>query len=239
MKPIGLWLVGWLMLLGPAWADGCPAMTPMVIPEGGLDATKAAIARKQLTILALGGASTLGQPAQGVAFTYPARLEVRLRAILPDVAIKVTTLAVPRSSELIMVTKLSAELAAHQPKLVIWGPGATAAARGVDPETFTAGVSEAIGKVHVVGADMLLMTLQYGPSVARLINLAPYRQAILKLGDTEGIPVLDRYDLMRNWSDNGIMDLDTTDPAERVHVARTLYDCMAEILTQGITDAAH
>jgi len=237
IRPLLLFAL-WLFTMGAAWADVCPISKPLTVPDGGLDATKAAIAKKQLTVLAVGGAATIGQPAQGADFTYPARLEARLRAAFPDVAIKVAMLAIPRSSESIMVSKLSHELAAHKPNLILWGPGATAAARGIDPESFAANVSDAIEKVHVIGADMVLMTLQYAPSVARLMNLAPYRAAVLRLGDAGGIPVLDRYELMRSWNDSGFLDLDTTDPAMRVHIARTLYDCIAEAVTKGIVDAA-
>jgi len=42
---------------------------------------------------------------------------------------------------------------------------------------------------------------------------------------------------MRNWNETGFLDLDTTDPALRVHIARTLYDCIAEAVTAGIVDA--
>ena len=81
------------------------------------------------------------------------------------------------------------------------------------------------------------MTLQYAPSVARVINLFPYRMAVIHAGELADVPVLDRYELMRFWSDNGFLDLDATDAGDRVQVARKLYDCMAEILTTGIVDA--
>ncbi len=81
------------------------------------------------------------------------------------------------------------------------------------------------------------MTLQYGPSVARVLNLYPYRMAVIRSAETAGVPVLDRYELMRFWSDSGFLDLDVTGSAERVQVARTIYDCMADILTRGITGA--
>jgi hypothetical protein len=42
---------------------------------------------------------------------------------------------------------------------------------------------------------------------------------------------------MRFWSDNDFLDLDATRAEDRVKVARKLYDCMAEILTEGIVDA--
>jgi hypothetical protein len=98
-------------------------------------------------------------------------------------------------------------------------------------------VSEATGKIHEAGADLILMTLQYAPSVSRLVNLPPYRMAVLRGGDDAGVPVLDRYELMRFWSENGFLDLDATNANDRLHVSRALYDCLAEILSNAIADA--
>jgi hypothetical protein len=53
------------------------------------------------------------------------------------------------------------------------------------------------------------------------------------------VPVLDRYELMRFWSDTDFLDLDAMAPETRVLVARKLYDCMAEILSKAIVDAVH
>jgi hypothetical protein len=70
-----------------------------------------------------------------------------------------------------------------------------------------------------------------------VINLFPYRSAVIRAGEMAGVPVLDRYELMRFWSDNDFLDLDVTEAEDRVKVARKLYDCMAEILAKGIVDA--
>ena len=225
------------LLAPPVRAAECPAPEAFVVPQGGLPATAAAIRKNKLTILALGGTATLGVPARGADFTYPSRLAARLGEALPGVAVKVTVRAAARQPAADLAMKLAAELAADQPDLVIWGPGATAAARGDDLDTFTGHVSDVIAKIRSTGADLILMTLQYAPSVARVVNLHPYRMAVARAGETAGLPVLDRYELMRFWSDNGILDLDAVEPAERLQVARKVYDCMAEHLTRGIAGA--
>ena len=51
------------------------------------------------------------------------------------------------------------------------------------------------------------------------------------------VPVLDRYELMRFWSDNDFLNLDVTEAQDRIRVARKLYDCMAEVITEGIIGA--
>lgn len=231
-------LLAALLGLGRAvQATNCPTPDAFVIPVGGLPATKEAIERRSLTILTLGGAATQGGPALGSEFTYPSRLAARLTEAVPGLTVKIVVRAVPRQSAAELELKLDADLVAAKPALVIWGSGASAAGRGDDIDTFIGDVTGTVDKIRATGADLILMTLQYAPSVARVINLSPYRSAVIRAGEMAGAPVLDRYELMRFWSDNDFLDLDATEARDRVQVARKLYDCMAEILTTGIVDA--
>jgi hypothetical protein len=234
-------LLVWSILLPgaqwPAAAMACPMPDAFAIQAGSLPATKAAVAKRQLTIMALGGAATIGTAAHGAEFNYPSRLAARLGRALPAVTIKMVIRASPRQPEADFQRMLDTNLAGDKPALVIWGPGASAAGRGDDLDTFVGDVSAAIEKIRLAGADLILMTLQYAPSVARVVNLPPYRMAVMRAAETANTPVLDRYEMMRFWSDNGFLDLDVSDGQDRVRVARKLYDCMGEILAEGIVDA--
>jgi acyl-CoA thioesterase I len=230
----------WVVLLSigrPVLAAGCPTPDGFGIPTGDLPAAKAAVGKQALTILALGGASTLGGPANGAEFTWPSRLTARLSQAMPNVTFKIAVLAIPRLTEAELEEKLDASLTREKPALVIWGPGASAAGRGDDLDTFIGGVTGTIGKINAAGADLILMTLQYAPSLARVINLYPYRTAVVRAAEIAGVPLFDRYELMRFWSDTDFLDLDATKAEDRIWVARKLYDCMAEILAEGIVDA--
>lgn len=221
----------------PVLAATCPVPDPFVIPHGGLPATQTGVAIGRLTILAMGGAATVGAAARGPEFTYPARLEARLRTAFPGTDIKVAVQEATRRTTAELLMKLDADLAAVRPGLVIWGPGASAAARGDDLETFNTTLAEVMRRVRLAGADLVMMTLQFAPSVVRVMNPYPYRMAVLRGGDMAGVPVLDRYELMHFWNGSGFMNLDATDAEDRVRVARRLYDCMAEILAEGIVNA--
>lgn len=223
---------------GPVRAATCPLPDDFSFDAADLPATSTAIAKGDLNVLALGGAATLGGPAGGAAFTYPARLEARLREALPKVTITVAVRAVARETDAVLLSELDTSLSTVKPALVIWGPGASAAARGDDLDTFMGTLSDATSKIRLAGADLILMTLQYAPSVSRLVNLPPYRMAVIRAAEEAGVPVLDRYELMRFWSDNDFLNLDATNANERIRVSRTLYDCMAEILGKAIVDAA-
>jgi acyl-CoA thioesterase I len=233
-------LLGSLVLaIGPAHAtESCPVPDTFTIPSGGLPATTTAIKKHNLTILALGGASTLGGPAHGADFTYPARLAARLRQALPGVTVTVAIRAVARQPDAALLAQLDSSLTEVKPALVIWGPGASAAARGDDLDTFMGTVNDAVGKIRAADSDLILMTLQYAPSVSRVINLSPYHEAVLRGGGNADVTVLDRYELMRFWSDTGFLNLDVTNADDRIRVSRVLYDCLAEILSTAIVDAA-
>src|ERR1051326_2196160 len=226
--------LGSIALVRGTAVAGCPVPDTFTLEPGSLPATSASIAKRSLSVLTLGGASTLGGPAHGPEFTYPARLEARLSRALPGVTVTVTIEAGARKPDDVLLQSLEKALAVHRPALVIWGPGASAAARGDDLDTLMGTPGDVIAKIRGAGADLILMTLQYAPSVSRLVNLGPYRMAVIRSGDEAGIPVLDRYELMRFWSDSGFLDLDVTNADDRIRVSRTLYDCLAEILANAI-----
>jgi len=229
------------MLAGPAagWAQVSPCAVSLefFVTAEQLAATKAAVARGELPILILGGSAAAGAAARGAEFTYPARLVARLHERLPGVSVTTTVRAAPRRSTNDVLKTLDADLAGATPALVIWGPGGSAAARGEDVDAFTDTVQAVIDRTRAARTDLVLMTLQYGPSVGRVLNLTAYRMAVLFTGEMADIPVFDRYEFMRFWHAGGLVNLDATEPADQVAVARKVFDCMAEVMANGIADA--
>jgi hypothetical protein len=228
------------LALAPLLAGVRPARATPPLPDGftfdvGIQpAVREAVARKSLRLLAIGSALVNGGAARDPELTYPARLAARLGEALPGVSIRLAALPIARQRPARFNEHLQAALKAHRPDLVVWGPGGTAAARGDDLETFHAQLSRAIEAVHASGADFILMTPQFAPSVATVLDLPPYRMAVIREAAAAGVPVLDRYELMRFWSTNGMLDFDATSPTEQVAVARMLYDWIAELLAEGI-----
>jgi hypothetical protein len=135
------------------------------------------------------------------------------------------------------VRHLDADLAQTGAKLVIWGAGGIEAAYGVDIDRMAAELDRGVAKIRAAGADVILMDVQYAPSIARVIDLAPYRDVVRRVAAEDDVPLLDRYELMLEWSNDGVLDFDVTDPEARVAVARRLFDCMAEALADGIVPA--
>ncbi len=233
-------LLIWLLMAttpGVAADPACPVADDLALHGLSLPATKAAVAAGHLIIMTMGGAASAGQAAHGAEFSYPVRMAARLRAALPNLDVSAVSRAAPRRSAAMSVAHLDADLAEVHPNLVIWGPGAIEAGSGTDIDDLVAQVEQGIAKIRDAGADLILIDLQYAPSIARVVNLAPYREAVQRVGEANGVPVLDRYELMRRWSQDGVLDLDVADSEARVGVARRLFDCLAAVMADEIVEA--
>lgn len=228
-----------LALTGPAHAEPlvCGAPLSFNVTRDQLPATQAAITRKSLSVLVLGGAAATGEAAHNPEDSYPARIQARLRAVLQGVDVTVTTRAAARRPTIDILKSLDSDLSTARPALVIWGLGGSAAARGEDTDAFTDIVSDVITRSRRAGADIVLMTMQYAPALSHIVNFGPYRLATMHSGDVAGVPVFDRYDMMRNWYNDGVVNLDATGKQDRINVARRLFDCVAEAFTTGLTHA--
>ena len=217
--------------------DRCLSAGDFAPAPDALPATVRAVAAKTLTIMSMGGAATAGAAARGGQYTYSARLEARLRDALPGVAVRVVARVLPPRARGDASLTIAEDLKEIRPSLVIWGPGGNAAARGEDSDSFIGMVEDTVRRIKADDRDLILMTLQYAPAIASVVNLYPYRMAVLRAADTAGVPVLDRYELMREWNGSGFLNLNATEPGETVQVARALYDCMGRMLAEGIVHA--
>jgi hypothetical protein len=137
----------------------------------------------------------------------------------------------------VTVDRLQVDLDESGAQLVIWGAGAMEAGQRTDPELLAKELTAGIDRVAAAHADLVLLDIQYAPNIARRVDLTPYRDITRSTGAAHGVVVFDRYDLMRLWNENGTLNLDATDPKERLAVARRLYDCLAETLASAIAAA--
>jgi lysophospholipase L1-like esterase len=208
-------------------------MAEIVLPA----ARKAAVNQHRLVVLAVGGAATNGAAAGDPAASYPAQLQSDLIAQLPGVDVRVINKGVPAATAENIARKLPALIAETRATLVIWSSGAREAASNSDIEAYIFTLQTGIAAVRRAGADVVLMDPQYAPSIARILNTAPYREALLGTASAAEVPVLKRYAMMMYWSDTGVMQFDATDHVERQRVARHLFTCLAAGLAGPIAQA--
>jgi hypothetical protein len=235
-----------LFLIAPAFvteigeavaAETCPVPDSLALHGLSLPAVRRAVAGGSLNVLVLGGAAMQGMMVGDREATLPARLETALGAGLPGVRVRVVNAALPRATAESALPRMDKLIAESRIDLVIWATGAREAVLGLDVEPFVAAVQAGIVAVQKAGADLILLDMQYAPSITRIANLAPFRAALAGTAAAHDVPMLARYDLMMRWNDDGLLDLDATDSEMRRIVARKLFDCLAQALTGPIVAA--
>ncbi len=224
-----------LMTAAAAAQDQCRVPPETMEEVRPLSRVQAAIAQRQpLVVLALGGASTGGSAAGAPEAAYPARLEALLRTRFPGVAIEVVNASRPRETTRFMVERLQGLLIAHRPQLLIWETGTADAVRRVDPAEFGQYLQAGIGFARARSADVILMDFQYGRGPSALIDFEPYFERLYWAATVNEVAIFRRHDMMRSWSDSGILDLTERQGDRQRQMAAVLYDCIARRLDEMI-----
>ena len=87
-------------------------------------------AHQSLTIVAIGSSSTFGSGASSPAMSYPSRLAVELRALLPRTSITVINRGINGETAQEMLARFDRDVFAAQPDLVLWQVGSNAVLLG-------------------------------------------------------------------------------------------------------------
>jgi ABC-type amino acid transport substrate-binding protein len=236
MRAAGLAL-GILAYVGAANADSlCGVAAHLVHADAALPRVADSIAKtKALKIVVIGTTSSTLPGANGEALAYPARLEIALRRKLPDVTVKVISLAKPRQTAADMAEGFGKVLRDEKPALVIWQTGTYDAMRGVGAESFQGTLEGAVDKLQAGGSDVIFMNMQYSPRTEAVISIAPYADAIRWVALEHAVNVFDRQAIMRHWSELGTFDLLTA--TKSLDTAAKVHDCFGSMLADLIVGA--
>ena len=202
---------------------------------------KALAGRREVVIVALGGASTMGVAAGGVELAWPARLAAALSERFPAKRIKVINLAVGRQTAKRGAERLDRDILSLKPTLVIWETGTMEAVRGTDVDEFRETVQTGIDKIHAAGTEVVLMNMQFSRATDAVIHFEPYRATMRELADVNDVPLFRRHGIMRHWAESGALDLRAAEGEKGRELAAKLYDCigraMADFVTRGVPAA--
>ena len=238
MRLFGTIMLVLLALAKPAWADEpaeCRVAERLVQNPIPLSRASKRLEAKRLDILVLGGGSSMLPGANGESRAYPSRLQNVLAQKLPNVAIKVTVDTKARRTAAEALQAMPQDLATAKPNLVVWQSGVIDAMLGVDPEAFSATLNKGIETANAAGADVILMNTQYSPRTESMIALSAYLENMQWVALQRGVPLLDRFGIMKLWSELGTFNLfsatNKLDTAERIH------DCIARLLADLIVEA--
>jgi len=223
-----------------ASGDVCGIGTHLVQADAALPRVAAGIKAKKLTIVVEGTTSSTLPGASGPAAAYPMRLEAALAKKLPDVTVKVISLAKPRQTAAEMAATFAKVLNDEKPQLVIWQTGTADAMRSVPADEFQTTLEQAIGKLQAGGADVILMNPQYSPRSDAVVATGPYAEAIRWASLGNSVNLFDRQAIMRQWSELGTFDLMAA--TKSLDTAAKVHDCigrlLADLVLQGVAVGA-
>ena len=242
MRKSLLWLAAAATLLMPVTASAqsmaaCRAKPELLKIGSTLPVARKAMAeRKKLRIIALGSSSTAGYGVSNQAYAFPMQLRIGLEKALPGIEIEVINRGIGGQDVEEMAARMRAEMMANPPSLVIWQTGTNAAMRHMPLDLFEQRLRDGIKLGQSLGADFVLMTLQYAPAVVALPDEEVYEHVMAKVATEVGAGLFRRYDIMRSWYDDG-MPYAQFVQLDGLHLNDFGQKCIGRLLTRSILGA--
>ena len=216
----------------------CAVPDNLLFMDNNLMRVAAAVGKERhLVTVVLGTGSSTLAGADGPSQAYPARLGQALNQMLPNIAVRVASRTQGGQTADIMRRSMKDLLSDEKPNLVIWQTGTVDAIRRVEVDEFRVALETGVESLHAAGADVILMNMQYSPRTESMIAVAPYVDEMRAVAEQRGVPLFDRFAIMRYWADEGAFDFyaagRNNDLALRVH------DCLGRALASLIVEAGH
>lgn len=194
-------------------------------------------ARQPVTIVAIGGASTIGKAAGSPDLSYPHRLGEVLARDFPDSPIAVINKGVPQQSAQQMFERFASDVFPEHPALVVWEVGITDAVRGTEVDEFATTLQEGIDELKDRAIDAVFVDMQFSRSSTTVINFESYLEALHRVGELADVYVFPRFEMMRYWSEQGVFNFDDVAAEDRARLAARVYDCLGRKLAEVIRRA--
>jgi hypothetical protein len=215
----------------------CAVASPLVMIDTDLPAVDSAVkANHRLGVVVIGTGSAVLPGPGGKNLAFSGQLEPALTERLPGVAVKVTTRAQPRQTAADQGRALASIIRDIKPALVVWQTGTVDAMRGLDPDDFREALDAGVGRLRGAGIDVILMNIQFSPRTESIIPVSSYAEAMRWVAQHRGVPLFDRFAVMRQWNEFGIFDL--TASTKNITTATQVHDCIAQLLADMIVEGA-
>jgi acyl-CoA thioesterase I len=235
--PMAILALGWPAAVNAQSMAHCRA-TPALLDLGSTlpIARKSIAERKKLRIIALGSSSTSGYGASNPAYAYPAQLKRGLDAALPGVDVDVINRGIGGQDVDEMAARMREEMAHDLPSLVIWQVGTNATIRHMPIDHFEKRLREGLSLGKSLGADFVLMNLQYVPAVVAVQDKQAYEEAMARVAKEFAAGLFRRYDIMRSWYEDG-MPYAHFVQLDGLHLNDFGQKCIGQLLTKSILGA--
>ncbi len=191
-----------------------------------------------LTIVAIGSSSTAGAGASSPAANYPSRLAVELRERFPGHDITVLNRGVNGQVTAQMLERFATDVVAAQPDLVLWQVGTNSVLRDGPLEQHAALLHQGIAQLKAIGADIVLIDMQYAPKVLEKPETSSMEDQIALTAKQESVDLFGRFALMRNWHEAQHIPFGAFVSPDQLHMNDWSYACVAKLLASAIDEAA-
>ena len=193
---------------------------------------------EKLTIVAIGSSSTAGAGASSPAANYPSRLAVELARRFPGHDITVLNRGVNGEETEQMLARFQTGVIAAHPDLVLWQVGTNSVLRDHSLKRHAALLHEGIAQLKEAGADVVLVDMQYAPSVLAKSETPGMEDQIAVATKEENVDLFDRFALMRHWHEVQHIPFDVFVSPDNLHMNDWSYACVAKLLAAAIGEAA-
>ncbi|MGB8567794.1 MAG: GDSL-type esterase/lipase family protein, partial [Pseudolabrys sp.] len=198
-------------------------------------------ARQPLTIVAIGSSSTFGSGASSPAMSYPSRLAVELRALLPRTSITVINRGVNGETAREMLARFDRDVFAAHPDLVLWQVGSNAVLldRPIAPTGLL--IDEGVRRLKAAGSDVVLIDPQYAPKVIAKHDEHDVDLMVALISTVSRdmhINLFQRFSLMRYWRLTKGLPFSAFLSKDELHMNDWSYDCIDKLLARAVAESA-
>jgi acyl-CoA thioesterase I len=195
-------------------------------------------AREPLKIVAIGSSSTAGAGASSPERSYPNRLAIELAALFPGQQISVVNRGANGEEARDMLARFEESVIAEKPDLVIWQVGTNAVLR--DNPLAPAGslMQQGIARLKEIGADVILLDLQYAPKVLAKSDADGMVDLIGATAKKENVGLFQRFAVMRYWRQASQIPYSKFLSPDELHMNDWSYGCIAKLLAGSIAEAS-
>jgi lysophospholipase L1-like esterase len=190
---------------------------------------------RQLRIVAMGSSSTQGYGATNPHFAYPYQLKLRLEAAMPGVAIHVFNKGIGGQDAEEMAARMKADVQPERAHLVVWQVGTNSAINRVPLDRFANRLRAGIDIGKSLGANFVLMNLQYVPAVVALPDEEEYARVMAEVAEEKGAGLFRRFEIMRAWYKDG-MSYSQFVTSDGLHLNDFGQKCIGKLLSTSILD---
>lgn len=191
---------------------------------------------RDLRIVAMGSSSTQGYGASNPQFAYPAQLRMKLEAALPGVSIHVQNKGIGGQDADEMAARMKSDVSPERAHLVVWQVGTNSAIRRTPLQSFANRLRNGIDIGKSLGADFVLMNLQYVPAVVALPDEEDYARTMAEVAREKGAGLFRRFEIMRAWYNDG-MPYAQFVTSDGLHLNDFGQKCIGALLSKAVLGA--